>query len=92
VRKFIGAYAAALGGLDCLVFTAGVGENDSNIRADVCRGLEFLGIRLDPEKNAQRGKELKISAADSKVAVWVIPTNEELMIAQDTAALCKAAN
>ena len=91
VRKYIGSYAAALGGLDCLVFTAGVGENSASMRARICSGLEFLGVKLDPEKNNTRGKEAIISADDSKVTVWVIPTNEELMIAQDTAELVKAA-
>ena len=90
-RKYIGSYAAALGGLDCLVFTAGVGENSASMRARICEGLEFLGVKLDPEKNNTRGKEAIISADDSKVTVWVIPTNEELMIAQDTAALVNAA-
>ena len=91
VRKYIGAYAAALGGLDCLVFTAGVGENGPTTRADICQGLEFLGVKLDPQRNNVRGKEALISADDSKVKVWVIPTNEELMIAQDTADLVNAA-
>ena len=91
VRKYIGSYAAALGGLDCLVVTAGVGENSASMRARICEGLEFLGVKLDPEKNNTRGKEAIISADDSKVTVWVIPTNEELMIAQDTAALVNAA-
>ncbi|MCI7640058.1 MAG: acetate kinase [Clostridiales bacterium] len=91
VRKYIGAYAAALGGLDCLVFTAGVGENSASMRARICEGLEYLGVKIDPEKNTVRGKEAIISADDSKVTVWVIPTNEELMIAQDTAELVKAA-
>ena len=86
VRKYIGSYAAALGGLDCLVFTAGVGENSASMRARICEGLEFLGVKLDPEKNNTRGKEAIISADDSKVTVWVIPTNEELMIARDTLA------
>ena len=87
-RKYIGAYAAALGGLDCLVFTAGVGENGPTNRASICEGLEFMGVKLDPKRNEVRGEEALISADDSKVKVWVIPTNEELMIAQDTAALC----
>ena len=91
VRKYIGAYSAALGGLDCLVFTAGVGENSASMRARICQGLEFLGVKIDPEKNNVRGKEAIISTDDSKVTVWVIPTNEELMIAQDTAELVKAA-
>ena len=87
-RKYIGAYAAALGGLDCLVFTAGVGENGPTNRASICKGLEFMGVKLDPERNKVRGEEALISADDSRVKVWVIPTNEELMIAQDTAELC----
>ena len=91
VRKYIGSYAAALGGLDCLVFTAGVGENSASMRARICEGLEYLGVKIDPEKNTIRGKEAIISTDDSKVTVWVIPTNEELMIAQDTAELVKAA-
>ena len=89
VKKYVGAYAAALGGLDCLVFTAGVGENGPATRASVCEGLEFMGIKLDPARNQVRGEEALISADDSRVKVWVIPTNEELMIAQDTAELCK---
>ena len=84
IKKFVGAYAAAMGGVDVLVFTAGVGENSIPTRAAVCEGLEFLGIKIDPEKNAVRGKEADISAADSRVRVLVIPTNEELMIARDT--------
>ena len=89
VRKYIGSYAAALGGLDCLVFTAGVGENSASMRARICEGMEFLGVKLDPEKNNTRGKEAIISADDSKVTVWVIPTNEELMIASDTEAIVR---
>ena len=89
VKKYIGAYTTVLGGLDCLVFTAGVGENSAAMRASICEGLEYLGIKLDPEKNKVRGEEAVISAADSKVTVWVIPTNEELMIAQDTASLVR---
>ena len=89
VRKYIGSYAAVLGGLDCLVFTAGVGENSATMRARICKNLEYLGIKIDAEKNKIRGCENKISTDDSAVQVWVIPTNEELMIAQDTAALVK---
>ena len=89
VAKYVGAYAAALNGLDVLTFTAGVGENDKAIREAVCQYLGFLGVKIDPEKNAQRGFENCISTPDSKVQVWVIPTNEELMIAQDTAELAK---
>ena len=87
VRKYIGSYAAALGGLDCLVFTAGVGENDIGVRAEVCQGLEFLGLKLDEQANNVRGKEAVLSTADSKVKVLLVPTNEELMIAMDTEAL-----
>ncbi len=84
VKKYIGAYAAAMGGIDALVFTAGVGENSAATRAAVCEGLEFLGIKIDAQKNDMRGKEMEISAAGSRVHVLVIPTNEELMIARDT--------
>ena len=84
VKKYIGAYAAAMGGIDALVFTAGVGENSASTRAAVCEGLEFLGIKIDPKKNDIRGKEADISAEGSKVRVLVVPTNEELMIARDT--------
>jgi len=83
VRKYIGAYAAAMGGLDGIVFTAGIGENGPEVRADSLKGLEFLGVKLDAEANKCRGKLQKISAEDSKVQVWVIPTNEELVIARD---------
>jgi len=91
VAKYVGAYAAALNGIDVLTFTAGVGENDVNVRAAVCEYLGFMGVKIDPELNGNRGKEMKISAPDSKVEVWVVPTNEELMIAQDTADLVNAA-
>ncbi len=89
VRKYIGSYAAAMGGLDAIIFTAGVGENDISVRARSVEGLEFLGVKIDPELNATRGKEIRISAADSKVDVWCVPTNEELEIANDTYELCK---
>lgn len=91
VAKYVGAYAAALNGIDVLTFTAGVGENSPGVRADVCSYLEFMGVKLDPEKNKVRGKEMLISAPDSKIQVWVVPTNEELMIAQDTRELVEAA-
>ena len=87
VAKYVGAYAAALKGLDVLTFTAGVGENDCAVRAAVCEYLGFMGVEIDPELNKQRGKEMVISTPTSKVQVWVVPTNEELMIAQDTAEL-----
>ena len=89
VKKYIGAYAAAMGGVDAVIFTAGVGENDKVIRAMVCQGLDFMGLELDGAANDVRGKETVISAAGSKVKVLLIPTNEELMIAIDTAALAK---
>jgi acetate kinase len=85
IKKYIGAYAAAMGGVDVIVFTAGIGENSQETRAEACEGLEFLGVKIDPEKNKVRGKEAIISNNDSKVKVMVIPTNEELMIAKDTA-------
>ncbi len=89
VRKDIGAYAAAMGGVDAIVFTAGVGENSIDMREKLVEGLEYMGVKIDPEKNKVRGKECDVSAADSKVRIFVIPTNEELMIAMDTAALAK---
>ena len=89
VRKYVGAYAAAMGGVDAVIFTAGVGENDKAIRAMVCQGLDFMGLKLDEAANDVRGKEAVISAADSKVKALLIPTNEELMIAIDTAELAK---
>lgn len=87
VAKHIGAYTAALNGVDAIVFTAGIGENAAHIRSMVCEYLGFLGITIDEEKNVVRGKETEISTPDSKVAVFVIPTNEELAIARETAAL-----
>ena len=87
VKKYIGAYAAALNGCDALVFTAGVGENSPEMRERICDGLDYLGIKIDLEKDKIRGKEADVSAADSKVKILVIPTNEELMIAMDTKAL-----
>ena len=87
VAKHIGAYTAALNGVDAIVFTAGIGENAAYIRSMICDYLGFLGITIDEEKNAVRGKETEISTPDSKVSVFVIPTNEELAIARETAAL-----
>ena len=89
VKKLIGAYAAAMGGVDAVIFTAGVGENGGSTRANAVAGLEFMGIKIDPEKNKVRGEEIDISAEGATVRVLVIPTNEELMIAMDTAALVK---
>ena len=87
IKKYIGAYAAALGGVDIILFTGGVGENQANCRSEVCEGLEFMGVKIDLEKNKVRGEEAVISADDSKVTVVVIPTDEELMIASDTLAI-----
>lgn len=84
IKKYVGAYAAAMGGVDVIVFTGGVGENQCSCRAAVCEGLEFLGVKMDLEKNAVKGQEIVVSAPDSKVKVVVIPTDEELMIASDT--------
>ena len=83
IKKYIGSYAAAMGGVDVIVFTAGIGENNADLRAQVIDGLEFMGAKIDAEKNKTR-KEAIISADDSKVTVCVIPTNEEIMIARDT--------
>jgi acetate kinase len=83
-KKYIGAYAAAMGGVDAIVFTAGIGENSKGTRAGILEGLEFLGCKLDPEKNNVRGVEQMISTEDSTVKAYIIPTNEELVIARDT--------
>lgn len=87
VKKYIGAYAALMGGVDVIVFTAGLGENSAITREDICNGFDFLGVKIDKEKNDVRGKETIINSDDSKVKVLLIPTNEELMIAKDTKAL-----
>ncbi len=87
IKKYIGAYAAAMGGVDIIVWTAGVGENQTGMRLQTCSGLEFLGVKMDPEANKVRGEEIVISAPDSKVTVCVVPTDEELVIAKDTQAL-----
>ncbi|WP_150843569.1 MULTISPECIES: acetate kinase [unclassified Clostridium] len=84
VREMIGAYAAAMGGVDAVVFTAGLGENAIETRAEICKGLEFLGIEIDDAKNNVRGKSTEVSKDGAKVKVFVIPTNEELVIARDT--------
>lgn len=85
VKKYIGSYIAALDGVDAIVFTAGLGENSASMRTKVCSGLSFLGIEIDEEKNKIRGQEMEITTPGSKTKVFVIPTNEELMIARDTA-------
>ena len=89
VKKYIGAYAAAMGGIDMIVFAGGVGENDIAVRASILEGLEFLGVKFDASKNNFRGEEQVISADDSKVTAIVVPTDEEMMIARDTYELCK---
>jgi len=89
IKKYIGAYAAAMGGVDVIVWTAGVGENQISTRMGACSGLEFLGIKMDEEANNSRGEEKLISAPDSKVQVWVVPTDEEIVIARDTMELTK---
>ena len=90
ITKYIGAYAAAMGGVDVILFTGGVGENQETARAGACKTLEFLGVKLDAERNKVRGKEAIISTDDSKVKVVVIPTDEELMIASDTMDIVKS--
>ena len=90
IKKYIGAYAAALGGVDIILFTGGVGENQFECRESVCKDMEFMGIKLDNNVNAKvRGEEAIISTADSKVKVVVIPTDEELLIASDTMDILK---
>ena len=89
VIKYIGAYAAAMNGVDAIAFTAGIGENNIKMRKDVCSSLTYLGVKLDEEKNNVRGEERIISADDSKVQVLLVPTNEELAIARETLALVK---
>lgn len=89
VIHYIGAYAAEMNGVDAILFTAGIGENDIENRAAICENLSYLGVEFDKEANDCRGKEVMISTPNSKVKVFVIPTNEELMIARDTAALVK---
>ena len=91
IKKYIGGYAAAMGGLDCVVFTGGIGENDDYVRSEVCKNMEFLGIRIDAEKNKLRGLDINdITGEGSRVKVLVVCTNEELMIARDTKAIVEA--
>ena len=88
VKKYIGAYAAAMGGVDAIVFTGGIGENGPETREAICSGLEFMGVEFNPQANDKlRGKVADISKPESRVKVLVIPTNEELVIAQDTMAI-----
>lgn len=93
IKKYIGGFAAAMNGLDAVIFTGGIGENDYPTRENACADMEYFGIKLDKELNKTiRGKLCKISAPDSKVEVWVVPTNEELLIARDTLALISEKN
>ncbi len=89
IKKYIGAFAAAMNGVDAVIFTGGIGENAPEVRRDALTDADWLGIKLDPEANKSRGEIKKISAPDSKVEVWVVPTNEELLIARDTLAMIK---
>lgn len=89
IAQFIAKYMVSLGGVDNIVFTAGVGENQFNRRREICKNLEFLGVKLDQDKNLIKGEEVEISAPDSKIRVWVVPTNEELVIARETMNLIK---
>lgn len=89
VKKYIGSYVAAMGGVDAIVFTAGLGENSPFMRDKICNGLEYLGTRVDPDLNKVRGKEREISVRKARVKIFVIPTNEELVIARDTFNICR---
>jgi acetate kinase len=90
IRSFIGQYLVVLGGIDVLVFTGGIGENGAAIREAICRNLEWAGIALDPQKNQVRGKETKISKVESDAEIWILPTNEELIVARQTVAVLTA--
>ena len=92
IAKNVGSYIACMGGADAIVFTGGIGENAGKYRADLCEKLAYMGVKLDPEKNKIRGEEVEISTPDSTVKVFVIPTNEELVIARDTLEIVKALN
>ncbi len=89
ISKFIGSYAAAMGGVDAIVFTGGIGENEKKVRKYICEQTAFLGFELDEEANLVRGEEKRISTEGSKVEVWIVPTNEELLIARDTSEIAK---
>ena len=89
VKKYIGGYVAAMGGVDAIIFTAGLGENSPFKRDKICNGLEYLGTRIDPELNKLRGKQMEISIKRARVKIFVIPTNEELVIARDTLNICR---
>ena len=89
ILKYIGAYTAVLGGADVIVFTGGVGENQTGTREKICEQLAYMGVTFNAEANKTRGEEIEISGPDSKIHVVVIPTDEEMMIAQDTASIVK---
>ena len=89
VAQYVAKYGCAMDGIDTIVFTAGIGENQISIRKMICENLKWLGVKIDDEKNNSRGEEIKISTEDSKIQVWVVPTNEELVIARDTLNLIK---
>ena len=89
VKKYIGGYVAAMGGVDAIIFTAGLGENSPFMRDKICNGLEYLGTRIDPELSKLRGKQMEISIKRARVKIFVIPTNEELVIARDTLNICR---
>ena len=90
ILKFIGSYIAAMNGVDTIVFTGGIGENDEELREYICENLSYMGVKIDKTANAVHGEEIKISTPDSKVNVYIIPTNEELKIARDTKAIVEA--
>ena len=87
IKKYIGSFAAAMNGLDAVIFTGGIGENAPEVRQAVCDDMSFFGIEVDKDLNNVRGELRKISSENSKVQVWVVPTNEELLIARDTLAM-----
>ena len=89
MRKYIGAYAAAMDGVDAIAFTAGIGERSPMLRAQLCRNLTYLGLEIDPEKNETSAEEVEISTPRSRVRVFVIPTDEERVIARDTVAVVR---
>jgi acetate kinase len=92
IAKNVGSYMLAMGGVDAIAFTGGIGENAGKYRKELCEKLEFLGVKLDEEKNKVRGEEIEISTPDSKIKVFVIPTNEELVIARDTLEIVNSLN
>ena len=90
VRHYVGAYLIALGGCDVLAFTGGIGENATAIREQICHNMDWCGISLDPSKNHVRGREEKISSVESDTEIWIVPTNEELIVARQTEAVLNA--